>query len=199
MLEIFMHRVFVLLLCIVASPILVVLIIVIVVFSGVPVLFRQQRVGKCGMVFTLFKFRTMKVGAEKQQQKLRLKNEANGPVFKIRNDPRFTPIGKWLSHTGLDELPQLYNVIVGDMSLIGPRPLPISEARQLKLWQKERQNIKPGIISPWVLDGYHKKTFNEWMKSDIEYVNHKSFQHDIKLFFSSVWFMVRLIYLECCK
>ncbi|MCX8009369.1 MAG: sugar transferase [Patescibacteria group bacterium] len=96
-------------------------------------------------------------------------NEADGPVFKIHNDPRLTKFGAFLYHTGLDEIPQLFNVLFGTMAIIGPRPLPVEEARKLKPWQKQRECVLPGIISPWILDGYHKNTFNEWMESNIEY------------------------------
>jgi lipopolysaccharide/colanic/teichoic acid biosynthesis glycosyltransferase len=181
------------------SPLMVVIAILIALSSGFPIVFIQKRIGKKGQPFAMYKFRTMVVNAEQKQKSLNKYNEASGPVFKIRNDPRFTSIGKWLSHTGLDELPQLFNVLKGDMQLIGPRPLPVAEAAQLKTWQKERETVKPGIISPWVLDGYHKKTFDEWMKSDIAYINRKSFFYDCQLFFSSVWFMLCLTYRECCK
>jgi lipopolysaccharide/colanic/teichoic acid biosynthesis glycosyltransferase len=184
---------------IISSPFMVVIAILIAISSGLPIVFTQKRIGKNGQPFTMYKFRTMVVNAEQKKKSLYKYNEASGPVFKIRNDPRFTPIGKWLSHTGLDELPQLVNVLKGNMQLIGPRPLPVLEAQQLKPWQKERQITKPGIISPWVLDGYHKKTFDEWMRSDIAYIHRKSFFFDVQIFFSSVWFMIRLISHECCK
>jgi lipopolysaccharide/colanic/teichoic acid biosynthesis glycosyltransferase len=124
-------------------------------------------------------------------------NEASGPAFKIHNDPRFTKIGRFLSHTGLDELPQLINVFKGEMVLIGPRPLPVSEAAKLKIWQREREKVKPGIISPWILEGYHKKTFDDWMKSDVAYAKTKSISVDINLFLRVVRFMVILFVHEC--
>jgi len=174
------------------TPLVIVISVVIFLLSGFPVIFSQKRVGVDGNIFTMYKFRTMRNGAERQQKKLRTKNEAAAPAFKIRNDPRFTPIGRWLSHTGLDELPQLFNVLIGDMALIGPRPLPVYEAEKLKPWQQKRHSIKPGIISPWILDGYHKKTFDEWMKSDLAYVQTKSFSGDIRIFARSVKFMCYL-------
>jgi lipopolysaccharide/colanic/teichoic acid biosynthesis glycosyltransferase len=184
---------FIICISVISLPVFIVMSILVVLGSGLPILFIQKRVGKNGKPFAMYKFRTMKVGAEGKQRKLISKNEADGPVFKIRNDPRFTSIGKWLSHTGLDELPQLYNILVGDMSLIGPRPLPVLEAKQLKPWQQKRHTIKPGIISPWVLDGYHKKTFDEWMKSDIAYVKTKSFWGDVRLGLRSIGFMFHLL------
>lgn len=134
----------------------------------------------------------MILGAEQQKAKYLKLNEADGPAFKIRNDPRFTSVGRFLSHTGLDELPQLLNVLKGDMALIGPRPLPVSEANKLKSWQKVREEIVPGIISPWILDGYHKRSFADWMKSDIEYVGKKNFSKDVQITIQSIWFLCRL-------
>lgn len=162
-------------------PLQVIIAVVIVVTSGFPFFFHQKRVGKDGKPFVMYKFRTMVVGAEKKQSLLKKKNEANGPVFKIHDDPRFTSVGRFLSHTGLDELPQIWNVLRGDMALIGPRPLPIYEAQKLTAWQRKREVVKPGIISPWVLDGYHSKPFSAWMKSDILYIKNKSFWYDVIL------------------
>ncbi len=164
--------------------------------SGLPVLYGQKRVGKDGATFTLWKFRTMAPGADKKQQSLRHLNEAKGPVFKIRNDPRFTPIGKHISHMGLDELPQLYNVLRGEMSLFGPRPLPLAEAEKLTAWQRKRHAIKPGIVSPWVFEGYHRQSFAAWMKSDIAYTKHKRVAIDLQLFVKAVEFLVRLFFRE---
>jgi lipopolysaccharide/colanic/teichoic acid biosynthesis glycosyltransferase len=189
----FVYRLFIILLCVIAAPVAIIIVIAVAVFSGMPILFFQKRVGKNGKIFTMYKFRTMRAGADTQQSKLRTKNEADGPAFKIRNDPRFTSIGRWLSHAGLDELPQLFNVLMGDMALIGPRPLPVYEAEKLKPWQQKRHSIKPGIISPWILDGYHDKTFNEWMKSDLAYAQTKSFWGDVRIFIRSVRFMCYLI------
>jgi lipopolysaccharide/colanic/teichoic acid biosynthesis glycosyltransferase len=152
--------------------------------------------GKNNKSFVLYKFRTMIPCAEKMQQKYKKQNQANGPVFKIHDDPRFTKIGRVLSHTGLDELPQLWNILLGNMALFGPRPLPVHEADKLLPWQKKRHSIKPGILSPWVLNGYHRRTFNEWMKSDCLYVHDKSLLYDTKLFFQSVGFMATLLYRE---
>jgi lipopolysaccharide/colanic/teichoic acid biosynthesis glycosyltransferase len=131
--------------------------------------------------------------AESMQKKLYSLNEAHGPVFKLYNDPRYTRFGKFLAHTGLDELPQLYNVLVGDMALLGPRPLPVSEERKLKAWQKAREKIKPGIISPWILEGYHETTFDAWMRSDIDYIKKKSFWYNLQLFLRMIVYMVSLI------
>jgi lipopolysaccharide/colanic/teichoic acid biosynthesis glycosyltransferase len=191
-----MYKLFILFLILITLPIQIVISILIVISSGLPILFKQIRTGKDNTPFVLYKFRTMVIGAQNMQKRLKNKNEADGPVFKIHNDPRFTPFGRFLSHTGLDELPQLWNVFKGDMALIGPRPLPINEASKLTRWQKKRHRIKPGIISPWVLDGYHSKPFSAWMKSDIEYTKKKSFMYDLALCFRIVPYLGKLIIRE---
>ena len=177
---------------VIAAPLLVCIAVLVAVTSGLPVLFLQARVGKNGKLFTMYKFRTMVAGAERQQKKLRLRNEAHGPVFKLYDDPRYTRIGKFLAHTGLDELPQLYNVLRGDMAFLGPRPLPCAEEKKLTAWQKEREFIKPGIISPWILEGYHRTTFDAWMKSDIAYTKNKNFLYDLRLFLRMSRYMASL-------
>ncbi len=194
-----MYTVFVFFLLLVLSPVFAVISIGVFCFSGRPVFFRQRRVGKDGVPFIMYKFRTMYLHAEQDQKKYRLQNEARGPVFKIHNDPRFTSFGRFLSHTGLDELPQLWNVLVGDMALFGPRPLPLSEAKHLLPWQKERQKIKPGIVSPWIFNGYHQRTFDEWMRDDCLYVQRKNFFYDTRLFFRSCVFMATLVMREIFK
>lgn len=161
--------------------------------AGFPIFYSQWRVGKNGKKFLLYKFRTMSVGAHRQQNKLAKWNEARGPVFKIHNDPRFTPIGKFLSHTGLDELPQLFNVLRGDMAIIGPRPLPVTEAKRLTTKQFARHMIKPGIISPWILEGYHHASFELWMNKDLAYVHEKSLPKDAMLFLKAVVFFFTLL------
>ena len=187
------YGLFVVFLFVVAVPLFLVISVAIAVFSGLPVLFCQRRIGLDGKSFTLYKFRTMIPGAEKLQQRYGKQNEANGPVFKIHNDPRFTSLGSFLSHTGLDELPQLWNVVRGDMALIGPRPFPVAEATKLSPWMKKRDALKPGIISPWIFEGYHNRTFAEWMKSDLAYARQKSFWYDLALAKKAVVLVIQLI------
>lgn len=170
--------------------------LIIALIDGFPVLFRQRRIGKDGKPFTMYKFRTMAKDADGLQKKYAWQNEADGPVFKIRDDPRFTKLGKFLSHTGLDELPQLFNVMREEMALFGPRPLPVAEAAKLTKRQQERHKIKPGIISPWIFEGYHSRPFDEWMKSDIAYANEKSAWGDLVLFGKSIMFMGKLFMRE---
>ena len=193
------YSIFVLLLCFFSLPVFLCISLVVLLWSGRPVIYSQKRTGLKGKSFIMYKFRTMIHGADTLQKKYLKKNEVQAPVFKIHNDPRFTPVGKFLSHTGLDELPQLWNVVLGDMALFGPRPLPVSEAFALKLWQRKRHCIKPGILSPWVLDGYHTRTFDEWMHDDCMYVQRKCFVYDTKLFFRSVVFMGMLFAREILK
>lgn len=186
----------VLLLLFVAMPIMVIIALVIGMSSGLPAFYRQRRIGKNGKQFTMYKFRTMVKGAEAMQKKYARKNEADGPVFKISDDPRFTRLGKFLSHTGLDELPQLFNVIRGEMALFGPRPLPVSEAKHLKPWMQRRHDIKPGIISPWIFEGYHSRPFDEWMRSDIAYAKKKSLWYDLGLSGKAAGFVGKLLVRE---
>lgn len=191
--KIILYYSFVMLLIIITLPIQMVIAISIAITSGFPIIFRQVRMGKNNRPFIIYKFRTMVVGSEEKKTNLSSLNEAQKPVFKIHDDPRFTPIGKFLSHTGLDELPQLFNVIKGEMSLISPRPLPLSEAEGLQPWQQKRHMIKPGIISPWIFSGYHTTTFDAWMKSDIAYARSKNAKEDVALFFKSITFCIHLL------
>ena len=187
---------FVLGLILVFLPFFIVIAFLEAFLSGFPIIFTQKRTGLNGKPFFIYKFRTMRTDAEMKQKALTKYNEADGPVFKIRNDPRFTGVGKFLAHTGLDELPQLCNILRGDMTLIGLRPLPVPEAAKLKSWQKERQKIKPGIISPWILEGYHTQTFDAWMKSDIAYATKKSIPYDLVLAGRTVVFLIGLFVRE---
>ena len=181
-------------LLIVLSPGLVIIGLLVWVLSRRPIFFKQRRIGLKGKVFWLYKFRTMYVGAEADREEYKEINEADGPVFKIKNDPRFTKIGKFLSHSGIDELPQLINIWRGEMALIGPRPLPIYEEEKIKeKYRKKRRSILPGIISVWVLKGSHENfTFEDWMKMDVDYVDKKSMFYDSLLFLKSIKFVTVL-------
>lgn len=188
-----LYKMFIGVLIFVSIPIQVIVGALIMIFSDFPIIFWQKRVGKNGKPFTIYKFRTMHIDAEQKKQALRFLNESDGAAFKIYNDPRFTRIGKALSRTGLDELPQLYNVARGDMALFGPRPLPVDEVKQLKSWMRKREDALPGIISPAILTGNYHKNFNAWMKSDCEYVTNKSFGTDLRLFFRFIPFIGSLL------
>jgi exopolysaccharide biosynthesis polyprenyl glycosylphosphotransferase len=151
-----------------------------------PVLFRQTRVGKGGQPFVLYKFRSMRHGAEEQVEELTDLNEAMGPIFKIRDDPRCTWLGKFLRRTSLDELPQLYNVLRGEMSLIGPRPPIPAEVEQYQEWHKRRLEVSPGITGLWQVSGRSNLTFDEMALLDIFYVEEWSPALDIKIFLKTI-------------
>jgi lipopolysaccharide/colanic/teichoic acid biosynthesis glycosyltransferase len=166
---------------IITLPVFLVICMLIVIFTGTPVFFTQKRFGLNGKRFNLLKFRTMIRGATKHKWRYLHLNEADGPVFKIRLDPRFTKIGHFLANTGLDELPQLINVIKGDMSLVGPRPLPVSEAKKLNPNDQQRHLIKPGVTSPWVIAGAHSLSFATWMQLDRNYLKSGSLPEDVSV------------------
>jgi exopolysaccharide biosynthesis polyprenyl glycosylphosphotransferase len=147
-----------------------------------PIFFVQERLGLNKRLFKIYKFRTMVVGAEKHQHDLEMFNEAQGPVFKIKNDPRVTPVGALLRKTSIDELPQLINVLAGDMSLVGPRPLPIRDYQGFNEdWQRRRFSVKPGITCLWQIMGRSSLSFEEWMQLDMQYIDQWSFWLDIKI------------------
>lgn len=149
--------------------------------SSGPVFFRQTRVGKNGEPFTCLKFRTMKVGAHKQQELLRAASVQDGPAFKIPDDPRITPIGRLLRKFSLDELPQLLNVLLGDMSIVGPRPPIPSEVAQYTWWQRRRISVKPGLTCLWQVWGRNRVSFKRWVEMDLYYIDNWSLWLDIKL------------------
>ena len=168
------------------------------VTSGCPIFFVQKRVGKNEKIFKITKFRTMKIDAEKQRINYLYLNEADGPVFKIQNDPRFTKFGHFLSLTGLDELPQFLDVFKGKMNLVGPRPLPIYEYNKLSKVQRLRNVIKPGITSLWVIKGSHNLSFNEWMKLDKKYIEEANLFMDLNIIFKTMLITLKtLIHLVC--
>ena len=136
--------------------------------------------------------------APKLKRKYLHLNEVDGPVFKIYDDPRYTKFGRFLSHIGLDELPQLVNIIKGEMAFIGPRPLPIEEAEKLPKKYQKRHQVLPGITSPWVVFGSHHLSFNQWMKLDLEYLKKKSFWYDFGIGIKTGKLIVRQIVAESC-
>lgn len=150
-----------------------------------PAFFAQRRIGYLGRPFLIYKLRTMVVNAEDLKSELLERNERDGPAFKMRNDPRITPVGRLLRSTGLDELPQLWNVLVGDMSIVGPRPLPVSEADQCEPWQRARMNTKPGLTCYWQLAKSRNVSFTEWMRLDMRYARARTLWLDFKLIVST--------------
>lgn len=156
-----------------------------------PVFFRQTRCGLNGRTFQILKFRTMVADAEKKLKELKKLNEVGGPVFKIRNDPRITAVGKMLRRTSLDELPQLINVFMGDMSLVGPRPPIPAEVERYERWQRRRLSMRPGITCIHEVVARNNKDFNHWMKLDLEYIDNWSFTLDFKILGRTVFAVLR--------
>ncbi|MBP1594728.1 MAG: Undecaprenyl-phosphate galactose phosphotransferase [Acidobacteria bacterium] len=169
------------LLLLVLSPFLLVVGVLIRLTSSGPMIYRQIRCGLYGRKFVLFKFRSMKDGAEDVLWEIKHLNEMDGPVFKMRNDPRVTPLGRFLRKSSVDELPQLWNVLKGDMSLVGPRaPLP-DEVREYSRWQRRRLSVKPGITCLWQVSGRNEIDFHEWMRLDLQYIDNWSLLLDVKI------------------
>jgi len=164
------------------APILVAAAIAIKLDSPGPIFFLQERIGINKRRFKILKFRTMILGAEQMLPSLAQRNEAAGPVFKIRNDPRITPVGRLLRRTSIDELPQLVNVLLGDMSLVGPRPLPVRDYEGFSEdWQRRRFSIKPGITCLWQVGGRSDLSFEQWMRLDLKYMDEWSLWLDLKI------------------
>ncbi|MEO8435158.1 MAG: sugar transferase [Pyrinomonadaceae bacterium] len=168
-------------------PLFVLVAIVIKLDSPGPVLFVQQRMGFNKRRFRMFKFRTMQIDAEARMKELEHLNEKTGPIFKIRNDPRITRVGRWLRKTSLDELPQLINVLWGDMSIVGPRPLSIRDALLLEeAWQKRRFSVKPGLTCLWQVSGRSNLSFEEWMQLDLQYIDQWSLVLDCRILLRTI-------------
>jgi exopolysaccharide biosynthesis polyprenyl glycosylphosphotransferase len=171
---------------IVASPLMLILAIIIKLTSKGPVFFGQERVGLNGRRFTMYKFRSMVQDAEALKAQLAHLNEMSGPVFKIKNDPRVTPIGHFLRNTSLDELPQLWNVFKQDMSLVGPRPPLPNEVNLYDPKHRKRISVRPGITCIWQISGRNDVDFDEWMEMDAEYVDNWSLALDVKILVKTI-------------
>lgn len=171
-----------LILLILFAPLLILTSILIKVTSPGPIFFIQTRIGRNKREIGVIKFRTMHPGAEKMIAELEELNEVSGPVFKIKDDPRITPIGKILRKTSIDELPQLFNVFLGNMSLVGPRPLPVRDYLGFnENWHRRRFSVKPGITCLWQISGRNNISFEEWMELDMQYIDHWSLWLDLKI------------------
>lgn len=168
------------------SPIMLITALLIVIEDGGPVLFVQERNGIQGKVFRMYKFRSMCQDADKMHQSLLEKNELDGPAFKIKDDPRLTRVGKFIRKTSIDELPQLVNIIKGEMSIVGPRPLPTYETEQCNDYQKQRLLVKPGLTCYWQCSGRNNISFDEWIEMDLQYIEDASFWIDIKIIFRTI-------------
>ncbi|WP_291736004.1 sugar transferase [Clostridium sp.] len=168
------------------SPIITIVACAIKLTSKGPIFFLQKRVGKNGELFNMYKFRSMVVNAEELKEKLKHKNEMSGPMFKMKDDPRVTKVGKFIRKTSLDELPQLWNVLKGDMSLVGPRPSLPKEVEQFDSWMFKRLTVRPGLTCYWQVSGRNNIDFEDWMKLDVKYVEERNLWIDIKLIFKTV-------------
>lgn len=181
-----------LILLIIISPVILLLMAIIKLSSkkNEPIFYIQQRAGLNGKIFNLYKFRTMKLGADKELDELRKHSDIDGPVFKMKDDPRVTKYGKILRKFSLDELPQFYNVLKGDMSLVGPRPPLPEEVAKYDRWQRRRLSMKPGLTCLWQVMGRNKLDFNTWMKLDLEYIDNWSLWLDIKILLKTIFVVI---------
>jgi exopolysaccharide biosynthesis polyprenyl glycosylphosphotransferase len=170
----------------VLSPLLLILAVLVKVSSRGPIFFLQTRCGLGGRKFTLYKFRSMRADADLRREELEALNEVDGPVFKIRNDPRCTPIGRFMRKFSLDELPQLVNIVKGDMSFVGPRPPLPEEVEKYERWQRRRLRMQPGLTCLWALEGRSKLSFRRWMELDLEYIDHWSMALDGKIILKTI-------------
>ena len=168
------------------SPLFLLVSLAIKLDSKGSVFFTQERVGKRGETFKMFKFRSMVTDAEAQLENLRALNEKDGPVFKMSRDPRQTKVGHFLRKTSLDELPQLANVLLGQMSLVGPRPPLAQEVAQYSTWQKRRLGVTPGLTCYWQVSGRSNISFDQWVRMDIQYIKDLSFWTDLKILFKTI-------------
>lgn len=171
---------------VILSPILLIVAILIKLESKGPAIFSQSRIGLNGKEFKMYKFRSMVQNAEELKEKLAKQNEMSGPMFKMKNDPRVTKVGKFIRKTSIDELPQLLNILKGDMTLVGPRPSLPREVEKFESWMLKRLEVKPGLTCYWQVSGRNNIDFYDWMKLDLKYVNDMSFWLDIKLIFKTV-------------
>lgn len=170
---------------VVLSPLMLLIALLVVIDSpGAGPIFSQMRVGKDGELFKLYKFRSMRPDAEKQLDRLLVDNEMDGPVFKIKNDPRITRLGRILRRTSLDELPQLINILRGEMSIVGPRPALPREAEQYDDYQRQRLMITPGLTCYWQTQPHRNDlSFEEWLELDLKYIDERNFLIDWKIIF----------------
>ena len=168
------------------SPLLLVVAALVKFSSRGPLLFRQARVGQHGRQFNMLKFRSMVVNAEELKARLLARNEQQGPVFKMKRDPRITAVGRFIRKYSIDELPQLLNVLRGEMSLVGPRPPIPAEVAKYEAWQRRRLSVRPGLTCVWQVSGRNEISFEEWMYLDMQYIDHWSLQRDLELIAKTV-------------
>ncbi len=166
---------------IIFSPVMLVTAVAVKLSSRGPVIFKQKRAGLGGRPFTFFKFRSMYRGADQRKEQLRAHNEQTGPVFKMKSDPRITPVGRFIRKWSLDELPQFWNVLKGDMTLVGPRPPTLDEVPQYHRWQRGRLGVTPGVTCIWQTSGRSLVNFENWVRMDIQYASTRSPLNDLRI------------------
>jgi lipopolysaccharide/colanic/teichoic acid biosynthesis glycosyltransferase len=177
---------------VVLSPFLLGIALAIRVLDGAPVLFIQERAGRDGVPFKIVKFRTMRIGADAERAELRARNEvAGGASFKLTNDPRVTRTGRLLRRTSIDELPQLWNVLVGNMSLVGPRPHPFDDVAGYEAWHFRRLNVKPGLTGLWQVSARSDPDFDTWVRLDLEYIDTWSLALDLRIIAATIPALLR--------
>lgn len=174
------------------APLLLLITLAIKLTAPGPAIFVQERVGYNKRRFRMFKFRTMVIDAEQRMAEIEHLNEAEGPVFKIKKDPRITPIGAFLRKTSLDELPQLFNVLRGDLSLVGPRPMSVRDFERFdEFWFNRRFSVRPGITCTWQVSGRSNTTFEQWIQQDLDYIDNWSLALDLKILFKTIPAVIR--------
>jgi lipopolysaccharide/colanic/teichoic acid biosynthesis glycosyltransferase len=178
-------------LLVVLAPVAFVVALDVAIRDGRPVLYRQQRVGRDGVLFTMVKFRTMAPDADRRLAELADRNQRSGPLFKVADDPRVTRSGRWLRTTSLDELPQLVNVLAGSMSLVGPRPALPEERADFPAELLAREQVRPGLTGPWQLDGRLRSDFDSYRRLDLEYVRTWSIRRDVRLLLRTPGVVIR--------
>jgi exopolysaccharide biosynthesis polyprenyl glycosylphosphotransferase len=176
---------------VVLSPAMLLIALLIKLNSPGPIIYRQVRCGVGGRRFTLYKFRSMVADAEKLRPQLEMHNEAEGPIFKMTNDPRVTSVGRWLRRFSLDELPQLWNILRGDMSFVGPRPPLAEEVAQYEKWQRRRLRMRPGLTCLWAIEGRSRVKFDRWMQLDLAYIDNWSLWLDLKIVLKTIPHVLR--------
>lgn len=171
---------------IIFAPLFLIIALAIRMEDGGYAFYKQDRNGLNGKVFHMYKFRSMCMDAEQMHQSLLEKNELDGPAFKLKNDPRVTKVGRFIRRTSLDELPQLVNILKGEMSFVGPRPLPTYETAQCNDYQKQRLLVKPGLTCYWQCSGRNNVSFDEWIELDLKYIKEASLWTDFKIMCKTV-------------
>ena len=174
-------------LIILLAPLMGLICLIVRLAYGPPVIFSQKRMGLYGRIFNMYKFRTMVKEAPLRHKDLIASSDLSGPVFKMKNDPRITKFGKFLRKFSLDELPQLFSVLRGEMSLVGPRPLPVYEGEKIENWQRRRLSMKPGITCLWQVRGRSNVSFEDWMKYDLEYIDNWNLKLDFIILLKTIW------------